>query len=369
MMEIKLPYVANVDDEVGRVIYTGDFQKQRARNWCFTHNNYTPNDIEIIKTAWPSLDGFMGVMFEEEKGEAKATPHLQGFICFSTMKSGKQMLGTSPKTHWSVMKGSIEQNKTYCSKDGSGIIVIGAFPMSSKDKGIAGAAHGAKGATHGAKAPNIWAAFVNDVKAGTPRKELMVKYAELGIRYPKGFNDYFEEFTPKHTFSILERYGSYLQWQLSLMDIIDLGAGPREVIWIYSPEGNVGKSDMAKHLIYNKGFQPLQNATSRDLSCAWKCGSIVMDLARDQGNVPINYGFLECVKDGRSFSSKYESTCKLADPNSNRFVICFSNEYPDINKLSPDRWAIFLISDRKLIWQDPVLYTGTVDCTSQNEAR
>ncbi|QMW68785.1 replication-associated protein [Crucivirus-306] len=348
MAEIKLEYVADVDNEVGRIVYTGDFLKQRARNWCFTHNNYTQEDIQVIRTAWPALHGFMGVMFEEEKGEAKATPHLQGFVCFSTMKSGKQMLEIGPRTHWAVMKGSIEANKTYCSKDNCGVVVIGQFPMSAKDKGIAGAKHGAKGAS----APNEWAELVKDIKAGMKRSDLMEKYAEIGIRCPKGFNDYIAEFTPKHTFSILERYGSYLPWQEQLIDIIALGAGPREVIWIYSPEGNVGKSDMAKHLIYNQGFQPLQNATSRDLSCAWQCGSVVIDLARDQGGSPINYGFMECVKDGRSFSSKYESTCKLADPKRNRYVICFANERPDIQKLSADRWAIFRVVDGVLQWED-----------------
>lgn len=352
MSEIKLEYVADADNEVGRVIYTGDFLKQRARNWCFTHNNYTPEDIEAIKQ-WPEINGFMGVMFEEEVGEEKKTPHLQGFVCFKTLKSGSQIKALGPRTHWSVMKGSIEQNKTYCSKDGNGITIIGQFPMSQKDKGI----HGIKGKEHGSKAPDPWADLITAIKSGKTRRELMELFPSLAGKYPKGFDNYIAEFTPKHTFSILEKYGSFLPWQQQLMDIINLGAGPREVIWIYSPEGNVGKSDMAKHLIYNHNIQPLQNATSRDLSCAWKCGSIVMDLARDQSNVPINYGFLECVKDGRSFSSKYESTCKLADPNSNRFVICFSNESPDVTKLSLDRWHIFRISGNIMKKQDAVMIT------------
>jgi len=257
MTEIKLEYVADVDSEVGRTVYTGDFLKQRARNWCFTHNNYTQDDIQVIRTAWPDLPGFMGVMFEEETGEAKATPHLQGFVCFSTMKSGKQMREMGARTHWSVMKGSVEQNKTYCSKDGSGVTVIGQFPMSAKDKGIAGAAHGAKGKAHGSKAPDPWAELIKAIKTGKTKRELMELFPTLAGQYPKGFDNYIAEFTPKHTFSILERYGSYLPWQEQLMDIIALGAGPREVIWIYSPEGNVGKSDMAKHLIYNQANPPM----------------------------------------------------------------------------------------------------------------
>lgn len=355
MADIKLEYVADADSEVGRIIYTGDFLKQRARNWCFTHNNYTQEDILVVKAWATTLAGFMGVMFEEEAGEAKATPHLQGFVCFSTMKSGKQMNEIGPRTHWSVMKGSIESNKTYCSKDDSGVVVIGQFPMSARDKGIAGAAHGVKGKQFGQLAPASWDELIKAIKAGKTRRELMEAFPKLAGQYSKGFDNYIAEFTPKHTFSILERYGSYLPWQEQLIDIIALGAGPREVIWIYSPEGNVGKSDMAKHLIYNQGFQPLQNATSRDLSCAWQCGSVVIDLARDQGGSPINYGFMECVKDGRSFSSKYESTCKLADPKRNRFVICFANERPDPSKLSADRWAIFRVTGGILQWEEPGL--------------
>ena len=76
------------------------------------------------------------IMYGKEKGEKEGTPHLQGFVVFHTKKSFKQVTKVI-RGHVMVMKGRIDQNVTYCSKDGD-VTVHGEIPMSQKKKGEKG---------------------------------------------------------------------------------------------------------------------------------------------------------------------------------------------------------------------------------------
>ena len=83
----------------------------RARNWSFTLNNYTGEELVIIKQLKYSY-----MIIGDEKGENE-TPHLQGYIEFldnHTLSSIKKFM---PRSHLEISKGNGEQNKTYCSKE------------------------------------------------------------------------------------------------------------------------------------------------------------------------------------------------------------------------------------------------------------
>lgn len=99
-----------------------------SRNWCFTWNNYTLQDLEDI-SKWEVKFIKYGI----EVG-ALGTPHLQGYVVLdkTVRLSGVKKMG--PKCHWEIMKGSIEQNDTYCEKDGE-FFSRGIKPMSQKRKG------------------------------------------------------------------------------------------------------------------------------------------------------------------------------------------------------------------------------------------
>lgn len=87
-------------------------KNKRARNWCFTINNYTLEDINDIPT-WKSLGGGFG----KEVGESK-TPHLQGFVCFKNAVSLGYCKDLHATAHWEMMNGNPSQSVAYCSKDG-----------------------------------------------------------------------------------------------------------------------------------------------------------------------------------------------------------------------------------------------------------
>lgn len=85
----------------------------RSRGWCFTLNNYTIPEIELIDCAPVQY-----VIYGKEVGE-NGTPHLQGYVhykCQVTAGHVKATIGT--RCHIEVRRGSLQQAIDYCKKDG-----------------------------------------------------------------------------------------------------------------------------------------------------------------------------------------------------------------------------------------------------------
>ena len=61
----------------------------------------------------------------------------------------------------------------------------------------------------------------------------------------------------------------------------------------------------------------------------------------------VNYSFIEDLKDGNVFASKYDSKeLMIKVPN---IVMVFSNSTPDVEELARDRWEIFSIENDELV--------------------
>lgn len=85
-----------------------------VRSWCFTVNNPEPADENQIK----DLQGTKYHVFGREVAES-GTPHLQGFVQFSSAKSFKAVQKLLPPgTHIEPTKGRPDQAADYCKKDG-----------------------------------------------------------------------------------------------------------------------------------------------------------------------------------------------------------------------------------------------------------
>lgn len=88
-------------------------EKQRSRSWCFTINNYTQNDVDLLNQVQCQY-----IVYGYEIGEA-GTPHLQGFIYFADAKTlttiKKKIHNTA---HFEITKGTPLQASVYCKKDG-----------------------------------------------------------------------------------------------------------------------------------------------------------------------------------------------------------------------------------------------------------
>jgi hypothetical protein len=97
----------------------------KAKNWCFTLNNYTNDDKERIAKLWEGVASteptttIKYLVYGEEVGE-QGTPHLQGYVSFVARRTLNQLKSIiSPTAHFQIAKGSPAQNRTYCTKDGA----------------------------------------------------------------------------------------------------------------------------------------------------------------------------------------------------------------------------------------------------------
>ncbi len=86
---------------------------RKARNWCFTLNNYTVAEIAQIFDIKSNLN-LKQFCFQEEKGE-DGTPHLQGVLAFINAISFNSIKKLSPRAHWEKCK-SLKASLAYCSK-------------------------------------------------------------------------------------------------------------------------------------------------------------------------------------------------------------------------------------------------------------
>ncbi|AQR57898.1 replicase [Molossus molossus circovirus 2] len=87
-----------------------------SRSVCFTLNNYTENDLEIIKKTWPKIASYYVVGLEV--GES-GTPHLQGYVEWNSSKEFSTMHKIfSHRAHWKrrYQNSTAEQAAKYCKK-------------------------------------------------------------------------------------------------------------------------------------------------------------------------------------------------------------------------------------------------------------
>lgn len=85
-------------------------KRSYAKCWCFTVNNPLPSEkIDTDLTEYQVIG--------KEVGE-EGTPHLQGYVVFKKpyyLSGVKKILA---RAHWEVAKGTPQQNRVYCTKDG-----------------------------------------------------------------------------------------------------------------------------------------------------------------------------------------------------------------------------------------------------------
>jgi len=97
--------------------------KARSRAWCFTLNNWTPEEAAAMVDAETR-----GLCVGKEVGEA-GTLHLQGVVSSHdqmTLKKVKRIV--SSRAHCEIMRGEWEEACTYCRKEGDMLVDRGEGP-------------------------------------------------------------------------------------------------------------------------------------------------------------------------------------------------------------------------------------------------
>lgn len=217
-----------------------------------------------------------------------------------------------------VMRGSLEANRIYCSKEESRISgpwEDGVMPDISSGKRT--------DLDEAVEAAKDYEDFTMYAKA----------YPKVFIKHNRALKEYWRMCRPEMEHPVIE----LRPWQKNVVTMCEREPDDRKVYWFYDEKGGAGKSILGKYLRRNHGAFYWQNSKTADFAYAYEGQRIVVfDFTRTLEE-HVNYGLLESVKNGMIVSTKYESTLKdFKSP----WLLVMANFQPNVHKLSEDRWVI-----------------------------
>lgn len=327
-------------------------------NWVLTWHYDTLEMRDRCVTRLRALleeDYLEGAFVGDERGSEGSSPHLQGFmrtssrrrltalkktLCgdYAVMAAGCKLEiddGVSIKMpHVDHRRGSVEQNKRYCSKEGNVLLSQGTFGM-----------------TQGSRTDS--AALVEAVRSRRVRS-----YAEIVENFPALSRNIawchrlLDLYFPPQT---LEELTSLMRWQIRLIRHLCAPANDREVLFVVDHEGRGGKSTITDRIatLSGKSVLVLDPGPVRDmvraLSDRREVEIVVIDTPRSSTEF-LQYQFLEMAKNGRATNFKYE-VAPFYLVNHPVHVVVMMNELPDATKLSEDRYVVWELgmSDKELV--------------------
>jgi Putative viral replication protein len=287
----------------------------RGKNWCFTLNNWTDDDYQrLIQLV--EKEECIYIIFGKEVGES-GTPHLQGFIAFSKRVYLTDVKKRISNTAHFELARMVPEAIEYCKKDGdvfeAGVIPTGQGKRTDIDD------------------------FKADVKSGLlDLKEIREKHSAVYAKYKAWVMEYVIDNAPKIPTVDYPLH----EWQQELLTKLESPPDDRTVQFIVDQTGNNGKSWFAHwYASKHKDCQVMCPGRKIDMSYILRTDIrvLMIDAPRSKQGEFLEYDFLENVKDGFVFSSKYESSIKTL---ANVHLVILMNEPPDLTKLSYDRYDI-----------------------------
>lgn len=302
---------------------------QQGKRWVFT---LWGNDLEDATRLWaqlPELDsGFQLGEYGGAQVEMCPTTgkyHVQAFAGWATNKRWNTVAAMVPGCFTECMKGTLAQNKAYCSKSDSSVSDYKAWGEWPKN-------------LQGKRSDLESAVATLRTTEGTTRQKLKAVAEIHGaafVKCHKGFQalaDILDE--PDEPELPIWR-----PWQAALAAELEAPADDRKIIWYCDPEGGKGKS---RFVSYYTGVPRLQamvlSGKLTDMRYAYseqKARIVFFDIARAESEfIQHMYTMAEELKNGRFMNSKYQSKMVFFKPP---HVIFFANVEPDTTKWSSDR--------------------------------
>jgi len=286
--------------------------RSRGKHWSFTWNNYNEQDVP---TRLP--EGAAYIIAGREVAES-GTRHLQGAIGYTTKKSFSQVQHQFPNCHLSISRNVVHA-VNYCKKEGD-YIEFGEVP--SKE-------------VRGQRS------YIRELQEAVRNgcysiDQLREDHPEVVAKYPRFVFDYLRQHRPRQP---VEEH-PLRQWQEILQNDLSQPPTSRTIIFVIDYDGNAGKSWFADWYVANNiQCQIINPGKKADMTFALKeeTTTLFIDCPRSKQGDLLQYDFLEDVKNGRVFSTKYESGMKYLMPC---HVVVMMNEEPDLTKLSRDRYKL-----------------------------
>lgn len=285
----------------------------QGKKWCFTINNYTPEDLELIKK-WGIYGGA-----QCERGEINGTPHIQGFVVFASNIREKAFRKMRPGMHTELMRGTIEDSEKYCSDletriEGTEPFVWGERPVNRQGArtDLDDAVEAMRSAVGGVRS-RIDAAI--DAQPSTVAK------------YARGLETIAQSLVRRGVTAMAPPV--WRPWQAELVTTLEQTPDDRHILWFQDDQGSAGKSTFIRHYIRDSSRRSVVlSGKVADMAYMFEEGTRVVffDITRTQAeNMDHLYSFAESLKNGYLVSTKYASVVKVFEPP---HVVFFANVAP-----------------------------------------
>lgn len=298
----------------------------RSRAFCFTWQNPT-DEVEARLLVISQRQEVEYLIYGREIAPTTGTPHLQGYVVYRHRMSVLLARTQFEPAHIEVARGSALQNREYCSKEGD-FIELGDIPA---DVG------------QGRRTDiERYIDYLRQHDGYPSEPDIMLAFPSLWLRYSDKllhYRDLICEAPP-----MVE--GEFNEWQTDLAE--RLGEPPeddRAIEFIVDPIGGAGKSWFIRKLLSTrKDVQMLSIGKRDDLAYAVDVSKKIFLVSVPRLSMEyLNYAVLEMIKDRLIFSPKYQSQTKRL--NHRPHVVVFSNERPNFDRLTDDRYRITQLSE------------------------
>lgn len=292
-----------------------DIARAASRGFCFTINNYTDDQYEAVLSLRADY-----LIVGKEVG-ANGTPHLQGYGFWKNKKKFNALKNALPTAHIESAKGTPDDNRKYCSKDGD-FVERGTLPK--------------KGAR------NDLAKQWEMIQDGKTDKEIVEQTGAGYSLHRKRLRDMKADIDNED--EIKKRKTDYADatlrdWQKEVIAKLD-DQGDRKILFVVDEEGGKGKSWLSDYLTYTKNALRSDTTQKTHMAYAYdKQELVIFDLCRHDVD-HVNYGCIETFKNKQLFCSKYESKVKQIHCKA---VLVLMNQQPNMDRLSADRYDIYEI--------------------------
>lgn len=295
-----------------------------SKHFVFTLNNPTQDERGYLATLFNG-QGCIYALYGNETAPTTGTPHLQGYVCFTARKSISSVRTLLPRAHVERAVAPREAIE-YCKKEGD-FVEFGdptAVTFQGKRTDL-----------------DDFIEWVTSVQQ-YPSDDVIIKtYPKLWLRYSRKLCDLRNALRTQP--ALITGEHNLRQWQQSLTNRLEQPADDRKIIFVIDEAGSAGKSwFVRKYLTDHDDGQFLSVGKRDDLAHAIDESKRIFFLDIPRGNMEyLQYGFLEQVKNRLVFSPKYNSVSKILQHQPH--VVVFSNEDPDRNALTRDRYDIIRI--------------------------
>ena len=294
--------------------------------WCINQKNGGPLPDEIVvqyvvigAEHWdPRIDG------APRGPTAAGTPHLQGYTEFKEYKCRVSTLKGwfGNRVHFEPRYGTPVEAAEYCKKDG---IFRERGSLSWKQTN----------AMRKNNAHEFIAHCIHLIQTSPTWMDVLLNpeisaYVSNKMQWAKQIYDG----RPRYIKELNTAAPGY-RWQARFQLFLTCTApDDRTVIYVYNPDGNIGKTRFVTFMCAKYGHMMGQNNDAKSNASLWEGQKVVFfDIPRSKPNV--DWACVESLKNGMLVQTKYDVIIKVyPSPH----LVMFSNAMPDFNQLSADRW-------------------------------